>query len=146
MIGIVSLILAPELTQKISDTISVKPLKNLLWGLMFLIIAPIVVVLLLITIIGIPLSLILLMIYIIFLYISRIYVGFWVGQYVLKQLKKETRFKVLTMALGLMIVLIGINLPIIGIFIHLVILLLGLGAIALTEYDIYQKLKEQKVI
>ena len=50
------------------------------------------------------------------------------------------------MALGLMIVLIGTNLPIIGIFIHFVVLLLGLGAIALTEYDIYRKLKEQKVI
>jgi hydrogenase/urease accessory protein HupE len=50
------------------------------------------------------------------------------------------------MALGLLIVLIGINLPIIGIFIHLVILLLGLGAIILSEYDVYQKLKEQKFV
>ena len=33
LIGIVSLILAPELTQKNSDNVSVKPLKNLLWGL-----------------------------------------------------------------------------------------------------------------
>jgi hypothetical protein len=146
MIGIVSLMFAPELTQKNSDTVSVKPLKNLLWGLIFLIITPIVVILLLITIIGIPLSLIVLIIYTIFLYISRIYVGFWVGQYVLKKLHKETRFKVLTMALGLLIVLIGINLPIIGIFIHLVILLLGLGAIILSEYDVYQKLKEQKFV
>jgi cytoskeletal protein CcmA (bactofilin family) len=146
VIGIVSLMLAPGLTQKNSDSVPVKPLKNLLWGLMFLIITPIVVILLLITVIGIPLSLIVLVIYIIFLYISRIYVGFWVGQYVLKKLHKETRFKVLTMALGLLIVFIGINLPIIGIFIHLVILLIGLGAIILTEYDVYQKLKEQKII
>jgi hypothetical protein len=146
LIGIISLLLAPELTQKNSDRVSVKPLRNLLWGLIFLIITPIVVVLLLITIIGIPLSLILLISYIIIIYISRIYVGFWVGQYVLKKLKKETRFKVLTMALGLLIVLIGINLPIIGIFIHFVVLLVGLGAIVLTEYDIFQKLKEQKVI
>lgn len=146
LIGIVSLMLAPGLTQKNSDAVPVKPLKNLLWGLLFLIITPIVVVLLLITIIGIPLSLILFIVYIISLYISRIYVGYWVGQYVLKKLKKETRFRVLTMALGLLIVLIGVNLPIIGIFIHLVILLLGLGAIILTEYDVYQKLKEQKII
>ena len=145
-IGIVSLMLAPELTQKNSDTISAKPLKNLLWGLLSLIITPIVAVLLLITIIGIPLSLIIFIIYIISLYISRIYVGFWVGQYVLKKLKIETRFRVLTMGSGLLIVLIGTNLPIIGIFIHFVVLLLGLGAIALTEYDIYRKLKEQKVI
>jgi cytoskeletal protein CcmA (bactofilin family) len=146
LIGIVSLLLAPELTQKNSDMVAIKPLRNLLYGLLFLVITPIVVVLLLITIIGIPLSMILLVIYIIFLYISRIYIGFWVGQYVLKKLKKETKFKVLTMALGLLIVLIGINLPIIGGFIHFVVLLLGLGAIALTEYDIYRKLIEQKVI
>ena len=146
LIGIASLMLAPGLTQKNSDAVPVKPLKNLFWGLLFLIITPIIVVLLLITIIGIPLSLILLIIYLISLYISKIYVGFWVGQYVLMKLKKEMRFKVITMALGLLIVLIGINLPIIGIFIHLVILLLGLGAIILSEYEIYQKLIEQKVI
>ena len=146
LIGIVSLMIAPELTQKNSDKVAMNPLKNLLWGLLFLIIAPIVTILLLITIIGIPLSLILFIIYIVTIYISRIYVGYWVGGYVLKKLKIETRFRVLTMAFGLMIVLIGINIPIIGSFIHLVVLLLGLGAIALTEYDIYKKLKEEKVI
>ncbi len=146
LIGIVSLILAPELTQKNSDSISVNPLKNLLWGLLFLIITPIVAVLLLITIIGIPLSLILLVIYIILVYISRIYVGLWVGQYVLRKLKQETKSRVIAMALGLIIVVIGINLPIIGGLIHFVIILLGLGAIVLTEYDVYKKLKQQKVI
>ncbi len=138
--------LAPELTQKISNKVSVEPLRNLLWGLLFLIITPIVALLLLITIIGIPLSLIIFIIYIITIYISRIYIGLWIGQYVLKKVKIETRFRVLTMAFGLLIVLIGINLPFIGIFIHLVVLLIGIGAIALTEYDIYRKLKEEKVI
>ena len=146
LIGIVSLMLAPELTQKISDTVPVNPLRNLLWGLVFLIITPILAVLLLITIIGIPLSLIIFIIYIIILYISSIFIGLWIGQYILKRLKMETRFKVLTMAFGILIVLIGINLPFIGIFIHLVVLLLGLGAFVLTEYDIYRKLKEEKVI
>lgn len=146
LIGIVSLMIAPELTQKNSDKVAMNPLKNLLWGLLFLIITPIVTILLLITIIGIPLSLILFIIYIVTIYISRIYVGYWVGGYVLQKLKIETRFRVLTMAFGLLIVLIGINIPIIGIFIHLVVLLLGLGAIVLTEYDVYKKLKEEKVI
>ncbi len=142
LIGIVSLILAPELTQKNSDMVTIKPLRNLLFGLLFLIITPIVAILLLITIIGIPLSLIIFIIYIISLYISRIYVGFRVGQYVLEKLKIETRSRALTMASGLLILLIVINLPIIGGFIHFVVLLLGLGAIALTEYDIYRKLIE----
>lgn len=146
LIGIVSLVFIPELTQRNSDRISIKPFKNLLWGLLFLIIVPIVILLLLITIIGLPLGLILLIIYLILLYISRIYVGFRVGQYVLKKLKKETKFRALTMATGLLIVLIGINLPIIGIFIHFIVLLLGLGAIVLTGHDFYQELKEKKAI
>ena len=146
LIGIVSLMLAPGLTQRISDTVSVKPLNNLLWGLLFLIVIPIVALLFLITIIGIPLGLILFIIYIISIYISRIYVGFWIGQYVLKRLKKETRSRVLAMAVGLIIVFIGVNLPIIGIFIHLVILLLGFGAIILAGYDSFQKSKERKAI
>lgn len=146
LIGIVSLILVPELTKKISDMVSVKPFKNLLWGLIFLIITPIVAIVLLITIIGIPLSLILLAIYIILIYVSRIYVAFWIGLYVLKKMNIEMKFKVLTMALGLLIVIIGVNLPIVGIILHLLILLIGLGAITLAEYDTYVKLKEQKVI
>ncbi|NJD52709.1 MAG: hypothetical protein FIB07_07560 [Candidatus Methanoperedens sp.] len=146
LIGIVSLILAPELTQRISDNISVKPLKNLLWGLLFLIVTPIIAVLLLVTVIGIPPGLILLAVYIVLLYISRIYIGLWVGQYVSGKLKQETKSRVLAMALGLIIVVIGINLPIIGGFVHFIIILLGLGAIILTVYNSYKKLKEQKAI
>lgn len=144
LIGIVSLMLAPEITQRISDNVSVKPLKNLLWGILFLIVTPIFALILLITIIGIPISLILISLYIIYVYISRVFVGFWIGQYILKQLKKETRYKVLNLAIGLVIIFIGINLPFLGMFIHLIIILLGLGAIVLTVYDIYKKLKEEK--
>lgn len=145
LIGIVSLMLAPEITQRISDNVSVKPLKNLLWGILFLIVTPIFALILLITIIGIPISLILISLYIIYVYISRVFVGFWIGQYILKQLKKETRYKVLNLAIGLVIIFIGINLPFLGMFIHLIIILLGLGAIVLTVYDIYKKLKEEKI-
>ncbi|HEY9245818.1 MAG TPA: hypothetical protein VIO11_03130 [Candidatus Methanoperedens sp.] len=146
LIGILSLILAPGLTQKISDNVAVKPLKNLFWGLVFLIIIPIVAILLFITIIGIPLSLMLLIIYIIILYISRIYVGLWIGQYVLEKLRKGTKSRILTMALGLLILVICVNLPVIGILINIIIFILGFGTIILTGYEAYLISKEQKVI
>jgi hypothetical protein len=146
LIGVVLLIIAPEITWKISDNVSVKPLKNILWGLLFLIVTPIVAVILLITIIGIPLSLILIAIYIIAVYVSRIFVGLWIGRYVLGKLKKETWHKALILAIGLLIVVIGINLPIVGIFIHLIIILLGLGAIVSTGYEMYLKLRGEKIV
>lgn len=139
--GIVLLTIAPQISRRISDNVSIKPLKNILWGILFLIIAPIVAVIFLITIIGIPLGLVLIAIWIIAVYVSRIFVGLWIGRYVLGRLKKETWHKALILAIGLLIVVIGINLPILGIFIHLVIILLGLGAIVLTGYETYLKLR-----
>lgn len=146
LVGILFFVLAPQVSQKISDNISVNPLKNLLWGILFLIVTPILAIILLITVIGIPLSLILVAVYIVEIYISRIFVGYWIGQYILKKLNRETGYKVLVLALGLLAVFIGINLPILGTFIHFVIIILGLGTIVLTEYEIYRNLKEQKQI
>jgi hypothetical protein len=146
LIGILSLIFAPVISQNISDRISLYPLKSLLWGILILVVTPVIAILLLITIIGIPVSLILLAVYIIEIYVSRIFIGLWVGQYVLKKLNREIRYKPIILAIGLLFVFIGINLPILGIFIHFIIIILGLGAIVLTEYDAYKKFREQRLV
>lgn len=146
LIGILFFVLAPQVSQKISENVPVNPLKNLLWGILFLIVTPILAIILLITVIGLPVGLILLAVYIIEIYISRIFVGYWIGQYILKKLNREMRYKALVLASGLVVVVIGINLPILGTFIHFVIIIFGLGAIVLTEYKIYLSLKEQKQI
>ncbi len=146
LIGILCFTLAPQVSQKISENVPVNPFKNLLWGILFLIVTPILAIILLITIIGIPLSLILMAGYIVEIYVSRIFVGYWIGQYILKKLNRETKHRVLVLALGLLAVFIGINLPILGTFVHFVIIILGLGAIVLTEYEIYRGLKDQKQI
>lgn len=146
LVGILFLVIAPVVSQRITDNISANPLKNLLWGILFLIVTPILAVILLITIIGIPLGLILMVIYIISLYISRIFVGLWVGQYIFKASEKKTSYRILSFAIGLLIVFIGINLPILGIFIHFIVIVLGLGAIVLTAYGYYKSYKEQKSI
>jgi hypothetical protein len=146
LIGILCFTLVPSVSQKISDNISVNPLKNILWGILLLIATPILAIILLITVIGIPLSLILVAVYIVEIYISRIFVGYWIGQYILKKLSWKSGYKVLVLALGLLVVFIGINMPILGTFVHFVIIILGLGALVLTEYEIYRSLKEQKHI
>lgn len=146
LIGILCFTLVPSVSQKISDNISANPLKNILWGFLLLIATPILAIILLITVIGIPLSLILVAVYIVEIYISRIFVGYWIGQYILKKLSWKSGYKVLVLALGLLVVFIGINMPILGTFVHFVIIILGLGALVLTEYEIYRSLKEQKHI
>lgn len=146
LIGILSLALAPGISQNITETIPASPLKNLLLGIMFLVLTPIFSILLLITIIGIPVSLIVMAVYIFEVYISRVFVGFWAGQYILKKLNKEIKSRVLILALGLLVVFIGINLPLLGGLIHLFVVILGLGAIVLTGYDIYRRSKEHRPV
>lgn len=146
LIGILSLVFAPVTSQNISDMISLNPLKSLLWGILILVVTPVIAILLLITIIGIPVSLILLAVYIIEMYVSRIFIGLWAGQYILKKLNREIRYKPIILAIGLVFVFIVINLPILGIFMHFLIIILGLGAIVLTEYDAYKKFREQRLI
>ncbi|MCX9013061.1 MAG: hypothetical protein OIN66_18325 [Candidatus Methanoperedens sp.] len=146
LIGIVLLIIAPGITQRIADNVHVNPLKKALWGILFLIVTPILAVILLITLIGIPLGLILIAIYIIAVYVSRVFIGLWVGQYVLRRLNRETRHKALSLAIGLLIVFIGINLPILGIFIHFVIIVLGLGALVMAGYELYQRSRGEKAV
>lgn len=144
LVGLVLLVIAPRITQRIADSVPIDPLKKALWGILFLIVTPILAVILLITLIGIPLSLLLIAVYIIAIYVSRIFIGLWVGQYALRRLNRGTRSKVLSLAIGLLIVFIGINLPILGGFIHFVIVVLGLGALGLMGYELYHRSREEK--
>lgn len=144
LVGIVFLIAAPGMTQRIADSVPIDTLKKALWGILLLIVTPILAVILLITVIGIPLGLILLAIYIIAVYVSRIFVGLWVGQYALRRLNKETSHKALSLAIGLLIVFIGINLPLLGTFIHFVIIVIGLGALVLTGYELYRRSSRER--
>ena len=146
LVGLVLLVIAPGITQRIADSVPIDPLKKALWGILFLIVTPILAVILLITLIGIPLSLILIAVYIIAIYASRIFIGLWVGQYALRRLNRETKSRALSLAIGLLILFLGINLPILGIFIHFVIIVLGLGALGLAGYEVYQRSKGEKAV
>ena len=93
-------------------------------GLGVLILLPIVAIILLITLIGIPLSILSLILYGVLIYLSSIVASYYVGTWVWKK-KKTNEYLLLTCSLAAYYVLA--NLPIIGGLVVFLALILGLG-------------------
>lgn len=115
VVGLIIIFLARKKSKEVGKRMTDKPLVSLGWGLIYLIITPIVLILISITIIGIPLALIVLALYSIALYISKIFVGIVIGQKVLKWWRKKQEVSLVwAMILGVILFSIIINIPFIG--------------------------------
>ncbi|MDO8667475.1 MAG: polymer-forming cytoskeletal protein [bacterium] len=103
------------------------------WGVLALLLTPIMAIILLITIIGIPLSLILTAAWLIAIYLSKILVGILVGRGVLNNLLPNRKDSlILAMVIGIVIIYLIFSLPFIGPIISLFAILWGLGGIMLA--------------
>ena len=112
--------------------------KHLAIGLAVLVGVPFAALLLMVTLIGMPISLIAIAMYCILIYLSTIASAYYVGSWVMKE--KEVNETILLIG-SLFVLYIAKVLPVVGGFISLVSLLLGLGIYA--KY-MFQNGKEEK--
>ncbi len=108
--------------------------RCILTGFVALFLIPISAFFLFITLIGLPLSILIFLFYFISLYLSKIIVGFWLGLMILRHKGIERRNGLLTLALGLLIIYALTAITIIGMAIHTLIAILGLGAMILALF------------
>lgn len=133
VIGLVLISFWREQILKITDLMLTKTGLSFGWGILALLLTPIIAIILLITIIGLPLSLILLALWLIALYISKILVGILIGRSLLNNLwLKQKDSLILAMIIGIVIAYLIFALPLIGPFISLLAMLWGLGGIMLA--------------
>jgi cytoskeletal protein CcmA (bactofilin family) len=117
-----------ELTNNMLEKIS----PSIGWGVVIMIITPIIVVLLLFTLIGIPLALITFVIWLIALYISKIFVGILVGKSLMDKFgekKESTTNLIWPMIIGVALCWIIFAIPVIGWLLSLISIWWGLGGI-----------------
>jgi len=120
--------------KKITAKISKEPGRVILWGILYLIIVPIVIILLSITIIGLPLALIVSVIFVILLYVSSTITGTALGLWLIGYLgrKNDNQTKeppfLWAMILGTIILFVIIRIPVIGTFVSLLSIIWFLGA------------------
>ncbi|WP_027108389.1 polymer-forming cytoskeletal protein [Lacticigenium naphthae] len=114
--------------------IGTQPLKTIGIGAVALLATPFIIVLLLITLIGVPMSILLMMLYGIALYISKIIVALYIGASIFRLFGKENFDKeVFLVLVGLIILELLSLINILDWIIGLIVILTGLGALILSR-------------
>lgn len=128
LVGVILLTLIPKKSEEITNTIKNRFWSSFGWGLIVLIILPIIMLFSMIIIIGFPLAMILFSIYLTIIYLSKIFVGIVIGSLILR----GKWLAIWYMTLGLILIILITMLPWIGNLVNFVIPLLGLGAVYLV--------------
>ena len=129
--GIIVILIARRRITLMASSIQSRPWQSLGWGALILVATPIVAIIVMISIIGIPLGLIALVLYGIALYLSQIPVGLLIGRLIIRQNRPiESRGLMIgALALGLLILIVLASIPVVGWIFGLATILLGLGAL-----------------
>lgn len=156
VIGIILIMVFPNFVQNSVMKINNQLGKTTLWGIICLILIPIIALILFITIIGIPLSLILIILYIISLYISPIFLALLVGSAIIPYKNSKSKKKLedkylknkmlLSLLLGLLIYILITSIPLLGGAVTFITIVIGFGALILTKKELLQDLKNKKMI
>ncbi len=129
LVGALLLKYAKPVVDRISQEIQTQQNASLLAGFIALFATPFILFFLIITIVGIPLAFIGGVLFAIDIYLSKIFVGAFIGEYVNTRFKLKSDNKYLNFAVGLVIIDIALLIPVLNFFVGILVLLLGLGAI-----------------
>ena len=131
LMGLLLVFLFPRFIKGISSMITQRLGESLLWGFLGLIVIPIVSVLLLVTVIGMPIGLLLLTLFLWILYLSQLSLGVVLGDR-LFTLEEKTGWRLFwRLAVGVIIVQALTFIPYVRFFVNLAGVIFGLGAILL---------------
>lgn len=139
--GVVLFLMFPSFARGAAQAIASDAWKCLGLGLAVLIMGPIVALLLLVTIIGIPLAIITLAAYVIFLIAGYLTGALFVGELGLRWLNKDTRastgLRAFSIAVAVLVLSIVRWIPLVGGLVTLAVLVFGLGALKLQALRRY---------
>ena len=133
VIGLVLISFWRQQIIKITDLMLAKIGASMGWGILALLLTPLIVLILFITIIGIPLAFISLALWLIAIYIGKILAGILIGRSLLNNYwPKKKDSLILAMIIGIIIAYLIFALPFIGWILALLAVLWGMGGILLA--------------
>lgn len=128
LFGILLILIIPKKSAEIAEKISSKFWLSLGVGFLALIVTPAAFIILLISLIGIPAAVVLMMVYGLAIYSAKVFVGLVLGNLICK----GKCHPIWMMILGVLIISIIQAVPFLGGFASFLVVLLGLGAIAMV--------------
>lgn len=133
IVGLILLALCRKSTCSVKETIMSDLPKSFGVGAIALIVVPIAVILVLITVIGIPLAIVTMLAYLVLFYVSKLFVALALGEALLKLVSSsEEKSQALSLLIGLIILTVLFKLPWVGGIIYIVAAVLGMGGILIT--------------
>ena len=133
VLGAVTVALLPRFMAEAAEILPLSPGRSALVGVGWVVIVPIAVCVAAITIIGLPLALLMTAIYLALIFVGSIPFSIWLGQLLLSTRARKGREGALINFLfgGFLLLVLGI-IPIVGGWVSLVAVVLGLGTILLN--------------
>ncbi|MBT4495679.1 polymer-forming cytoskeletal protein [bacterium] len=129
VIGLVIVSLTKKKVKETADLMIKNPLAQIGMGIVWFIITPIIVVLLLVTVIGMPLAFLLSLIYIIFICLSKVFAGIAIGVMLTKAFGWDKATLIGSMVLGIIALTLLKSIPVIGWLVGLVTMWWGIGGL-----------------
>ena len=135
LIGVVVVALFPRFTAEAAEILPRRPILAALVGLGWVCLAPVVIVLVAFTVIGVPLAILLGVAYVILLFVGDIPVAVWLGRRLLGIREGARQYGVVVnYAVGGLVLLIVMLIPVIGKVVLIVSGTLGLGMLLLQAW------------
>lgn len=128
----------PVQVEQIVHTVQLSPWPSMLFGFIFLIVTPFVLLLTLITVIGIPIALIAGMLYLVILYFGQVMAGLWIGRMLITRLRGAEAGARLYLPLfsGVLLIWLIRLIPFFGWLGWFMLFLSGVGGIWLTLWKV----------
>lgn len=145
LVGGIIVWMFPHFSLRVARTITGQPLPSLGMGFFALIGLPILCLILLVTVIGIPLAFMLFALYLKLLYISKVFVSLLIGSVILQQFDRKAHI-LWTYVLGLVVYSMVTWLPFVGGLVSFVALLLGVGSFLLEEHRTMAGLRKKDIV
>lgn len=133
--GAVAVLLFPGFMSETAGVVSRRPILAACVGLAAAILAPLIMVILAITFVGLPLALLVAALYCVLVFVGDLPVAVWMGRRLLGSRGNSTRYAaVLAYLVGGVILLVVALIPVIGSIAMLIATIIGLGAILLRGW------------
>ena len=130
-IGFILVAITPRGVQHVQETVRARFGLSLVAGFILVVVVPVAIVLLLITLVGIPLALVVMLLYFATLYPSQVFVSAWLGDALMRRLRRGqaavSPYAVVAVGVVLLVILVG--LPLVGWIFRLLAVFTGFGAL-----------------
>ena len=130
------LLILPGLSAAVAARVATDPLRTAAIGLLTLVAIPVLLLVLAITIVGIPLAIVGGLLFGLLVWVALVYGRFAVGMWLLSLVDVENRW--LGLLVGLVVLGFAALIPWIGGLVNFVVVLVGLGAVAAIGYSGYR--------